>query len=143
MNFKTIIFLLLFGMLMIPVCIKANENDAGWLSSYPKLRKMFKSLSSSEEVYCEGLLRSILSDLDNKNQCSTDENCILIDKPPFGITVPIPKTLEKDVSEKMTEYGKRCDGGYSHLMRHDDLYFIPVCFDGKCMVKTGIKKKAN
>jgi len=143
MNFKTIIFLLLFGILMIPVCIKANENDADWLSSYPKLRKMFKSLSSSEEVYCEGLLRSILSALDNNNQCNTDENCILIDKPPFGITVPIPKILAKDVSGKMTEYGKRCDGGYSHFIRNDDIYFVTVCFDGKCMVKTGIKKKAN
>jgi hypothetical protein len=104
---------------------------------------MFKSLSSSEEVYCEGLLRSILSDLDNKNQCSRDENCTLIDKPPFGLTVPIPKNLSKDVSVKMEEYSKRCDGGYSHFIRHDDLYSIPVCFDGKCMVKTGSKKKAN
>jgi hypothetical protein len=100
-----------------------------------------KPLSKSKVVYCEKILREILNDLDTRNKCNDDDNCVLIDQEPFGKTVPFTKKHFVSMKSKMKEYCDRCDDGFSQFVESDDLINTAVCIDGKCMVSTGFKKE--
>ena len=134
---------ILSGLLYITPVLDAEDQNRNWSSNYDSFRKHFKSLSPSEEVYCERLLREILTDLDTKNQCNGDDSCGLIDQEPFGATVPFPKGLSVALKAKMKEYCERCDDGFFHIVKYDDLINKAVCIDGKCMVSTGFKKERS
>ena len=64
----------------------------------------------------------------------------MIDQDPFGATVPFPKNQIASMKARMKEYCERCDDGFAHSVRNDDLVNEPVCVDGKCMVSTRFKK---
>jgi hypothetical protein len=142
--FKIIFVILLFlEMLCIAPVSLAEDQNHNWSSRYNLFRGHFKSLPQSEVVYCERLLRSILNELDTKNQCNRGADCALIDQDPFGATVPFPKNQLASMRSRMHEYCERCDDGFSNSVIDDDLINEPVCVDCKCMVSTSFKKESG
>jgi hypothetical protein len=131
------------GFLNLSTPVNAGNDNGTWSRSYQSYRNHFKSLSPSEVTYCEKLLKEIVNDLDTKNQCSVDDDCVLIDQDPFGATVPFPGRLSEAMKSKMKEYSERCDDGFSHSFRNKDVVDAPVCWKGKCMVKTGFRQKGS
>jgi hypothetical protein len=129
------------GFLTFSTPLNAGDDNKTWSNSYQLYRNHFKSLSPSELTYCERLLKEILNDLDTKNQCSGDDDCGLIDQDPFGATVPFPSRLSEAMKTRMKEYSERCDDGFSYAIRNKDVVDVPVCWKGKCMVKTGFRQK--
>jgi hypothetical protein len=138
---KIILALTIYVFLTSYSSLHATDDNTTWFQSYKLNREHFKSLSPSEITYCEKLLKEILDDLDSKNQCNDDNDCILIDQEPFGDVVPYPKKLGEGMKKKMKEYCDRCDDGFSHSIKNEGLVDIPVCHNGKCKVKTSLKKK--
>ena len=57
--------------------------------------------------------------------------------------MPFPKSLSVALNFKMKEYCERCDDGFFHIAKYDDLINKAVCIDGKCMVSTGFKKESS
>ena len=140
----SIVFIFIFcGMLCITSVLIAEDQKKDWSSSYDLFRSHFKSLSQSEVVYCERLLREVRNDLDIRNQCNGDADCGLIDQEPFGATVSFPKSYFVSMKAKMKEYCDRCDDGFSHPVKHDDLINKSVCIEEKCMVNTSFKKESQ
>jgi hypothetical protein len=128
-------------MFSVKSWLMADDQNKGWAEDYELFRSHFRSLPESELVYCERLLKAILHDLDTKNQCNGNDDCGLIDQDPFGATVAFPKNQIASIKAKMKEYCERCDDGFAHPVRNDDLVNEPVCVNCKCMVSTGCKKK--
>ena len=142
-SLASVCIFVLGGLLYITPALNAEDQNRNWSSNYDSFRQHFKSLSPLEEDYCERLLREILTDLDTKNQCNGDDNCGLINQEPFGTTVPIPKRLSIALKPKMKEYSERCDDGFFHIVKYDDLINKATCIDGKCMVSTGFRKESS
>ena len=142
-RFSIVIISIFCGMLCFTSVLIAEDQKKDWSSSYELFRSHFKSLSQSEVVFCERLLREVLNDLDIRNQCNGDADCGLIDQEPFGATVPFPESYFVSMKAKMKEYFDCCDDGFSHPVKHDDLIYEPVCIEGKCMVSTSFKKESQ
>ena len=120
----------------------AMDDNTTWSQAYTLFREHFdKSLSTSEITHCDKLLNEILNDLDVKNQCDDNNDCILIDQQPFGSVVPYPKIIATRMKIKMIDYYALCDDGSFHSSKYEDLVNTPVCKVGKCMVKTNSRKK--
>ena len=91
----TILAILAFcGMFCVTSGLMAEDQKNDWAGNFELFRSHFKSLSESDVVYCERLLRGILHDLDTKNQCNGDADCGLIDQDPFGATVPLNSAVK-------------------------------------------------
>ncbi|MBW1782453.1 MAG: hypothetical protein JRL30_17135 [Deltaproteobacteria bacterium] len=137
-----ILALLVFsGMFSVTSWLMGDDQSKGWAGNFVLFRSHFKSLPKSDVVYCERLLKGILYELDTNNRCNGDDDCELIDQDPFGATVPFPKNHIVSMKARMKEYCERCDDGFSHSVRNDDLVNKPVCVNGKCMVSTRFKKE--
>ncbi len=137
-SFGVICLLMIIFSFTVSPSLSADEHDENWSKSYESYRQHFKSLSPSDAAHCEKLLKELLSDLDTKNQCNGDDDCVLIDQNPFGATVPFPKRLSEIMKGKMKVYCERCDDGSFHSIKSDN--DAPVCWKGKCIVKSGVKK---
>jgi hypothetical protein len=132
--------ILIIGVsLIVSLSSNAEDQNRNWSSSYDYFRKHFKSLSPPEGVYCESLLKEILNDLDTKDHCDGDDDCILINQEPFGDTVPFPRRLSEEMKNRMKGYCDSCDNGSFHSAENKDLIHRPVCHNGKCMVSTSFK----
>ena len=137
-----ILALLVFsGMFCVTSWLMADDQSKGWSKNFELFRSHFKTLLGSDVIYCERLLKGILHDLDTKNQCNGAYDCGLIDQDPFGATVPFSKNQTTSMKARMKEYCERCDDGFSHFVRNDDLVSEPVCVNGKSMVSTRFKNK--
>ena len=90
------------NILVLAICVfhatysspHAMDDNTTWSQAYKLFREHFnKSLSPPEITHCDKLLKGILDDLDVKNQCDDDNDCILIDQEPFGSVVPYSKII--------------------------------------------------
>ena len=143
-NSLSFVCMLIFcGIFLNTPALYTGDQKSDWSSSYEVFHRHFKSLSQSEVAYCEKLLKEILDDLDTKNQCNASDTCDLIDQEPFGATVPFPKSLSAFMKSRMKEYYQRCDDGFSHSVKNNDLINSPVCFNGKCAVTTSFNRGSS
>ncbi len=118
-------------------------NDETWSRLFPFYLSHIKPMSSSDSNACKKLLKEILDDLDSKNYCKRDVDCTLIDQEPFGAYIPFPLNLADVTAIKMKNYRQRCHDEKTHPIRHDDLINTPVCWKGRCMLKTGFREDSN
>jgi len=118
----------------------AAETPRKWVDSFNAYKSQMRPLGAAATRACEGQLQRILKAVDDNGACTVDSDCTLVNQEPFGRTIPIRMDSARALQANMKQFRDACDNQLSQAFYNSELVHVPACVQGRCMVKTSVKK---
>ena len=115
------------------------EKQRRWVDSFDAYKSQMRTQGSAATRACEGQLQRILKAVDDNGTCAVDSDCTLVNQEPFGRSVPVRMDSARALQANMKQYREACDNQSSRVYNRE-LVHVPACVQGRCMVKTSVKK---